>query len=591
MGAFADVPMGRKMGTDVPDTMPPANQGRPRYELLRVVNRGGMGEIALAKAIGTKGFEKLVVLKRLRADAEREDHLAMFDVEQEVMSKIEHPNIVKVFDQPVVDDVPYMAMEYVRGRNLDQVVRAANQSGQVLPYQFCLSIIGEVLRGLAFVHRLKDAEGRALGVVHQDMTPSNVMVSFFGEVKITDFGISYVTSRDGGLRRGVLKGKPRYVAPEVLAGKRVNNTADIYGVGVVLFEMLTGRALFARPSVKETLSAVARNELPDLQEELQSFGPGLVNLMDRALQKDPQARYRTAEEMGADVINELATVGGPMPAASLGFLTRNFFPNDPDVPEMDPTLEQAIHHGGAAVRPELKPKDLDSTLIELDKLLGKDDSVDLFSVPDELLPDLRELPDMDPFQAHTPLPEFMWDAKSEAEILEKASTLLPSAPPPLYGSEPGRSGGLTKKEMPPFMPDGLDYQARTESEIPTERPADARSPSGDKWPTFTEAKATSEDLTTETPPPQELKLPLEPNRQPPSTVPVPPMAEPAPTAEPVSAGPRSSSRHGQYTPETLRARPTDPLPEPMPNSGMLIGFALGLAVGLAAGALLYAALL
>ena len=419
---------------------------RPRYELLRVVNRGGMGEIALAKAIGTKGFEKLVVLKRLRADAEREDHLAMFDVEQEVMSRIEHPNIVKVFDQPVVDGVPYMAMEYVRGRNLDQIIRAANSVGEALHVQYCLTVIAEVLRGLAFVHRLKDADGRALGVVHQDMTPSNVMVSFFGEVKITDFGISYVTSRDGGLRRGVLKGKPRYVAPEVLAGKRVNNTADIYGVGVVLYEMLTGRALFARPSVKETLSAVAKNELPKLGEELAAYGPSLVPLVERALKKAPQERYRTAEEMAAHVLNELAQFGGPMPPASLGFLTRKYFQRDPDVPEMDPELERAISHGSAN-QPELQPKDLESTLQELDKLLGKDDSIDLFSVPDDLMPHLSEMPDMDPFEAHTPLPDFVWDAESEAEILAKAGvSLTPKGIERLFNDgEPAAAG-----QIPPF---------------------------------------------------------------------------------------------------------------------------------------------
>ena len=150
-----------------------------KYEILRTVNRGGMGEIAMGRVIGTKGFEKLVVLKRLRADAEREDHVAMFDVEQEVMSRVEHPNVVKVFDQPTIEEVPYLAMEYVRGRNLDQMIRAALQQGHTITSQIALTIVAEVLRGLAFVHRLKDNQGKALGVVHQDMTPSNVMLSFF----------------------------------------------------------------------------------------------------------------------------------------------------------------------------------------------------------------------------------------------------------------------------------------------------------------------------------------------------------------------------------------------------------------------------
>src|SRR5207237_6324440 len=126
--------------------------------------------------------------------------------------------------------------------------------------------------------------------VHQDITPSNVMVSFFGEVKITDVGISYVTSRDGGLRRGVLKGKPRYVAPEVLAGKRVNNRADIYGVGVVLYEMLTLTPLFARATVKDTLAAVARGEVPDFTTQIPHYTEGLGTIFTRSLAKDPADR-------------------------------------------------------------------------------------------------------------------------------------------------------------------------------------------------------------------------------------------------------------------------------------------------------------
>ena len=395
---------------------------RPRYEILRVVNRGGMGEIALAQAKGVKGFEKLVVLKRLRADAEREDHIQMFDVEQEVMSRIEHPNIVQVFDQPYIDGIPYMAMEYIRGRNLDQLIRAALHSDRELPLNLSLTIASEVLRGLAFVHRLKDSEGRPLGVVHQDMTPSNVMVSFFGEVKITDFGISYVTSRDGGLRQGVLKGKPRYVAPEVLAGKRVNNRADIYGVGVVLFELLTGKALFARTSIKETLSAVARNELPNLESDLSRFGSGVANLLTKSLCKDPTDRYRSAEAMAADVLNELSKRGGPMPPATLGYLVRELFKNDPDVPELDPDFEQAINRAPIHDRPDsLAPRNLDETLQELDRLLGPSNSVDLFTLPPELAIELDELSDMDPFNPKTPLPEFIGDGRSHDVTEERAS--------------------------------------------------------------------------------------------------------------------------------------------------------------------------
>jgi len=401
-----------------------ARETNQRYEVLRTVNRGGMGEIAMARVRGTKGFEKLVVLKRLRADAEREDHVAMFDVEQEVMSRIEHPNIVKVFDQPIVEGIPYLAMEYVRGRNLDQLIRSAQQNDEKIPYGYALTMIAEVLRGLAFVHRLKDSDGRALGVVHQDMTPSNVMLSFFGEVKITDFGISYVTSRDGGLRKGVLKGKPRYVAPEVLANRRVNNRADIYGVGTILYEILKGQALFARSSVKETLAAVARNELPDFAEEFPEQGQGLVDILTRSLAKEPAERYRTAEEMAADVLHELMARGGPVAPASLGLLLRRLFRDDPDVPEMDPAFEAALVAG--EVKPEqakLEPRNLDETLQELDRLLGptgQSTSFDVFEIPDEVDAELSDMADNDPFMALTPIPDFVWDAKDENELLNRA---------------------------------------------------------------------------------------------------------------------------------------------------------------------------
>ena len=135
------------------------SHSRANYEILRIVNRGGMGEIALAKVIGKNGFEKLVVLKRLREDAEREDHRAMFDIEAELMSRIEHPNIVQVFDQPVIESVPYLAMAYIRGRNLDQLIRRSRAENIEISPVVALTIISEVLRGLAFIHRLKDERG------------------------------------------------------------------------------------------------------------------------------------------------------------------------------------------------------------------------------------------------------------------------------------------------------------------------------------------------------------------------------------------------------------------------------------------------
>jgi len=526
-----------------------------KYEILRVVNRGGMGEIAMGRVKGTKGFEKLVVLKRLRADAEREDHIAMFDVEQEVMSRIEHPNIVKVFDQPMVEGIPYLAMEYVCGRNLDQLIREANKKNEAISYPVALTVISEVLRGLAFVHRMKDGEGRALGVVHQDMTPSNVMLSFFGEVKITDFGISYVTSRDGGLRKGVLKGKPRYVAPEVLAGKRVNNRADIYGVGVVLYELLKGRALFARNSVKETLAAVARNELPDFAEVFPDYGPTLSNIFARSLSKEPGERYRTAEEMAADVLHELAKHGGPVPPASLGYFLRGLFENDPDVPEMDPALEEAMLEGAvSADQAAMKPRDLDETLQELDRLLGPtsttSSSLDMFELPPDVQRELADLSDMDPFMALTPIPEFVWEAKSEEELLSKAEEAYPTAPPMFSEPPVPPRGPASPVQEPSAAPAADAAPDDTSSEdIAFLRQAARKQPSGTYAMVNPPARSTAPEART-------------------------PVADPARVP--------ASSSASRPAPRPRDERPPSNAPDPTPGASR--SFWLGLALGALAGA-------
>jgi serine/threonine protein kinase len=536
-----------------------------KYEILRVVNRGGMGEIALARVRGSKGFEKLVVLKRLRADAERDDHREMFDVEAEVMSKIEHPNIVQVFDQPRINGVQYLAMGYVRGRNLDQVIRRTRQNSQRIAPAFTLTVMGEVLRGLAFVHRLKDDQGRALGVVHQDITPSNILVSFFGEVKVTDFGIAYVTSRDGGRRSGMLKGKPRYVAPEVLAGRRVNNRADIYGVGVVLYELLAGRALFARASLEETLAAVARNELPDFKVVFPHLNEGVHKLMYRALAKDPNDRYRTCEEMHADLATELGRVNGALSPPRLGYSMRQWFVGDPDVPEVDAQLDAALateesSAGGARVRP---PPSLDQTITELDKLLGMDaPSADLFQLPPDIQRELSTIEDAEPFQALTPIPEIALTPGGEEALLR--STMgglgMPSVPslgvtprpPGLGGSQAGQLGGYGLGFGPgqpsaSFAPRGANpWASATPGPIPSTSPG-RLAPGGSP---------------TAPPGPGPSQLPAL----------APAVGFAAPNPQAFGAGtPSASFPHATFTPHTYAQSPFAPQPNPLPGAAPSLG--------------------
>lgn len=586
-----------RSGQSTDDQSPPpaSKDDGSKYEILRVVNRGGMGEIALGRMKGAKGFEKLVVLKRLRADAEREDHRQMFDVEAELMSRIEHPNIVQVFDQPTVDGIQYLAMAYVQGRNLDQVIRKTRQDGVPMTGEFALTVTCEMLRGLAFVHRLKDAQGRALGVVHQDITPSNVMLSFFGEVKITDFGIAYVTSRDGGKRKGVLKGKPRYVAPEVLAGKRVNNRADIYGTAVVLFELLTGRPLFARNTLEETLSAVAKSDLPNFAETLPMVAPGVHRVMERALAKDPNDRYRTAEEMHKELARELGHAGGALSSSQVGYLMRRWFAGSPDVPEVDPSLDEGQQMSRSGSIDTAAP-DLQQTLNELDRLLGSETgSVDVFDLPPELQRELEELEDGDPFAALTPIPELALSGPNGEELLMNAMLKeprpidgvgeLPSFPgsdraSPIPVSRSGAEeslGSLAAARNARLMRATGEYafappvlKRKTDSE-----PRSGRSVS-DPWGrpealSPTHSQASSADLRPERTPPPESRTPRVESRPPFADSRTPPAPQPAVERE---LRERAPSRHS-----TERPKPASTAFLP----GLLVGFAVGLAMGVFVG--------
>jgi serine/threonine-protein kinase len=263
-----------------------------------------MAEVFLAEMPGAAGFVKEVALKLVRPDAQRPELAEMFVREAQLASRLNHANIVQVFEFDQVDGRYYIAMELVRGRSLAEVMDACRGGGIRLGVPRAVAIAVEVAKALSYAHRLAGggrwAPGQpAPGVVHRDVSPQNILISHEGEVKLTDFGIARALWSSGRTNPGVVKGKAAYMAPEQARGEAVDARVDVFGLGVVLWELLTGRRLFARDSEAATLAAVLEEagiSPPSAWNELVT--PELDGAVLGALARDPAQRTATAEALG-----------------------------------------------------------------------------------------------------------------------------------------------------------------------------------------------------------------------------------------------------------------------------------------------------
>lgn len=268
-----------------------------RYELLKRLAGGGMGEVYLARQRGIDGFQKLLVIKTLLPHlCEDEEFITMFKDEARVTAQLIHPNICQVFEFDQVNGVYYMAMEYLRGDDLRRLWKACEQNGTPLRVPLVCRIIADAAAGLDFAHSLRDAGGQPYNIVHRDISPQNILITFEGGVKIIDFGVAKAAGRAQHTRTGALKGKYSYMSPEQVAGEGVDNRSDIFALGIVLHELLTGRRLFKAESDVQTLARVRECAVPPPSRLNPQLPPGLDAIVLRALSRAPEARFRTAQE-------------------------------------------------------------------------------------------------------------------------------------------------------------------------------------------------------------------------------------------------------------------------------------------------------
>ena len=287
-----------------------------KYKLLRLIASGGMAEVYLARQAGAAGFEKLVCLKRILPHLARDrQFVEMFLNEARLAARLDHPNIVSIYDLGEANGNYFIAMEFIDGPSLRAVAKRARERGERLPIAEVVKIVSMAAGGLHYAHDLADAEGRPLGLVHRDISPDNILVHRNGMAKVVDFGIAKAANSSGRTRTGALKGKVAYMPPEQLRGDPLDRRADVFALGVVLYEMVAGRRPWEGDSDVSLIGQIMTQE-PKPLSTLRSDAPaGLTAVLDRALAKDRESRYSSCHDLQADLEALLVSLGKTITAA------------------------------------------------------------------------------------------------------------------------------------------------------------------------------------------------------------------------------------------------------------------------------------
>jgi serine/threonine-protein kinase len=270
-----------------------------KYSPFARLDSGGMADVFLAVARGPAGFNKLAVIKRLR-NAGDPAHVRMFLDEARISARLSHPNVVNTYEVGESHGAHFMAMEYLDGQPLEALLAKLETSGAGLSEPLVAFIGVQALKALQYAHELRDYDGAPLGIVHRDVSPQNLFVTYGGEVKLLDFGIAKASVNHTRTETGVLKGKIRYMAPEQVGERDLDRRVDLFALGVVLWEMLARRPLFQGDSFS-MLTAISNADAPRVRSMRPEVSPELDAIVARALERDCEERYATALEMQGEL--------------------------------------------------------------------------------------------------------------------------------------------------------------------------------------------------------------------------------------------------------------------------------------------------
>ena len=273
-----------------------------KYYLLELINVGGMAEVFKAKMFGVEGFEKIVAIKRILPEvAEDGEFIKMFIDEAKIAVKLQHPNVVQIFELGKIDGSYFIAMELINGKDIKTIRKRLKRVDLLMPVEQSAYIISQVCEGLDYAHRKTDEKMNPLNIVHRDISPQNMIVSYEGTVKLIDFGIAKAKSKSTKTQVGMLKGKFSYMSPEQVSGQPIDRRSDIFSLGVVFFEMLTGKRLFLGKNDVETLEKIRKAEVLPPSVFNSAVPPELDRIVMKALAKDREERYQWASEFAEDL--------------------------------------------------------------------------------------------------------------------------------------------------------------------------------------------------------------------------------------------------------------------------------------------------
>jgi eukaryotic-like serine/threonine-protein kinase len=268
-----------------------------RYALFDEIAAGGMATVHLGRLVGQVGFSRTVAVKRLHPQyAKDADFVSMFVDEAKLASRIQHPNVVSTLDVVKTDEELFLVMEYVQGESLSKLVRQTARAGERIPVNVVLSVMSGMLHGLHAAHEAKSENREPLNLVHRDISPQNVLVGVDGVARVLDFGVAKAQVRSGATKDGQMKGKLSYMSPEQLNGLEVDRRSDIFAAGIVLWEALAGRRLFAGADTGEILGKVLNSEIPTPHSIAPEIPETVSAVVMKALERNAVVRFQTARE-------------------------------------------------------------------------------------------------------------------------------------------------------------------------------------------------------------------------------------------------------------------------------------------------------
>jgi hypothetical protein len=329
-----------------------------RYRLIRRIGRGGMGEVHLAQLEATAGIRRLVAIKLLLEGADEPREQAALLAEARLSALLSHPNVVQMIDAGIEDGVPWFAMEFVPGLALAELLRVGKD---VIPPWVSARIVADASAGVHAVHQAKDDQGNSLDVVHRDVTPHNLLVSWDGIVKLADFGVARSALQSSSTRAGVVKGKLGYMSPEQAGGTIVDRRSDIFALGILLWEALAHRRLFEGLTDSETVARILRCDVPPLSDVAPAVPASLAAVAMRALSATPAARFSTALDMQRAIDAAFAEAGVLIGASEVAQVIGHL------VPERVREHERWLREGagpGASSTPAGPPHEATLTSVE-----------------------------------------------------------------------------------------------------------------------------------------------------------------------------------------------------------------------------------